>query len=143
MKIKNIEKIDEIKKKELQKIKKQEFKMIILMLLVVVLTFIINVKFFQMPTVLTLKGIILAFCFFCLAIVSSQSEEKKEIDKKYQICLNIQNIILKELNANGKAYFTYKHTNKTFTTNWCINPSTTEIEYDFEQDLLILPLTNV
>ena len=117
--------------------------MIMLMLLVVVLTFIINVKFFLMPTVLTLKGMILVFCFFCLAVVSSQSEAKKEIDKKYQICLNIQNMILKELNANGKAYFTYKHTNKTFTKNWCINPSTTEIEYDFERDLLELPLTVV
>lgn len=144
MEIKNLEKIDEIKKKELRGLK-------ILLLLcfstIIILCFIVSkipTDSFKTTVFLMIVWNFLPIMFYCSVFLHDLSANKS----KYDFWKNIENCKLKTIKSNGMATIEYQNNfdkNKKFTydTTWIIDSAVTEVQYDIQKDLIILPLSNV
>lgn len=144
MEIKNLEKIDEIKKKELQELKK---------LLLLGLSFIIIICFivsklqtdsFETTVWLMIFIDVWPILFFGALFLTNLSANKS----KYNFWKNIENCKLHTIKPNGTATIEYQNNfdkNKEFTyyTTWIIDSSVTEVQYDIQKDLIILPLSTI
>lgn len=144
MEIKNFEKIDEIKNEESKAMKK---------LLLLCLSFIILIGFivakiptdsFETTVLLMIFIDVWPILFFGALFLTDLSVNKS----KYNFWKNIENCKLHTIKPNGTATIKYENNfdkNKEFiyNTSWIIDSSVTEIQYDIQKDLIILPLTTV
>lgn len=74
--------------------------------------------------------------------------ELSDNKSKYNFWKNIENCKLKTIKSNGMATIEYQNNfdkNKKFTynTSWIIDSSVTEVQYDIQKDLIILPLSTI
>ena len=144
MKIKNLEKIDEIKKKELQELKKL---LLLCLSLIIIICFIVSKM--QTDSFKTTVSLMIAGSFFTIMLYSAVFLSELSTNKsKYDFWKNIENCKLKTIKSNGMATIEYQNNfdkNKEFTydTTWIIDSSVTEVQYDIQKDLIILPLSTI
>ena len=144
MEIKNFEKIDEIKNEESKAMKKL---LLLCLSSIIVICFIVS----KIPTdSFETTVFIMIVCNFCPIIlyVDVFLQDLSTNKSKYNFLENIENCKLKTINPNGIATIEYENNfdkNKKFTydTTWIIDSSITEVQYDIQKDLIILPLTIV
>lgn len=143
MKIKNLEKINEIKKKELLGLK-----LLLLCLSSIILIGFIVAKIltdsFETTVFLMSLIAVLPIISFVAVFLTDLSAKKS----KYNFWENIENCKLHTIKPNGTATIKYENNfdkNKEFiyNTSWIIDSSVTEVQYDIQKDLIILPLSNV
>ena len=144
MEIKNLEKIDEIKKKELQELKKL---LLLCLSLTIIICFIVSK--IETDSFKTTVFLMIACSFLTIMLYGTVFLYELSANKsKYDFWKNIENCKLKTIKSNGMATIKYQNNfdkNKEFTycTTWIIDSSVTEVQYDIQKDLIILPLSTI
>ena len=144
MKIKNLEKIDEIKNEESKARKKLFIFCLLANILICLLVAKIPTDSFE--TTVSLMILIDVWpIIFCGAVFLNDLSANKS---KYNFWENIEKCKLHTIKPNGTATIKYENNfdkNKEFiyNTTWIVDSSVTEIQYDIQKDLIILPLSNV
>lgn len=144
MEIKNLEKIDEIKKKELLGMKTL---LLLCLSSIIIICFIVS----KIPTdsFKTTIFLMIVCNFWSIILYGAVFLHDLSTNKsRYNFWENIENCKLKTIKSNGMATIEYENNfdkNKKFTydTTWIIDSSVTEVQYDIQKDLIILPLSNV